>query len=201
MVRLVERRSTRPDQYVVELSDRLCGCGCGERTMVAPRTINSRGVTKGDPRRFVAGHQGRVSSLRPRKFRLVIVKVRGRRPRPLCCCGCGERVARRGTYRPGHAPFRPLKAVRFVVEDRGFSTPCWVWALGVDKHGYGKTTRRGVRLKAHRVAYEEAFGSVPEGHDVHHECEEKLCVNPAHLRALTPEAHGQLHGEGWRRAA
>ena len=84
-------------------------------------------------------------------------------------------------------------ADRWRVEDRGFESPCWVWQLHVDKRGYPRVTRGGVKLKAHRVAFEDAFGSVPAGHDVHHRCGVKLCVNPEHLEALTPVAHGLLH--------
>lgn len=34
----------------------LCQCGCGEKTRLAPRTTTSRGNVKGQPQRFVYGH-------------------------------------------------------------------------------------------------------------------------------------------------
>lgn len=37
----------------------LCECGCGERTRLAPRTTTSRGNVKGQPQRFVFGHNRR----------------------------------------------------------------------------------------------------------------------------------------------
>lgn len=40
----------------------LCSCGCGLPTPLAQRTNASRGVTKGQPCRFVAGHKGRSLS-------------------------------------------------------------------------------------------------------------------------------------------
>lgn len=194
----------RSDQWVGELSDHLCECGCGERTMVAPRTYAGRGIFKGQPRRFVRGHQiVAARAARPRRFRLVIVKVRGRRR---CACGCGLLPSSKNArFASGHAPrhggvSRPRKAVRWVAEDRGFETPCHIWQLGVDKRGYGKVSVRGKRLKAHRVAFEEAGGVIPADYDVHHRCEVKLCVNAEHLLALTHEEHGALHGEVWRRA-
>lgn len=35
----------------------LCECGCGERTNLAPRTDRTAGIVKGEPRRFIRGHQ------------------------------------------------------------------------------------------------------------------------------------------------
>jgi hypothetical protein len=91
--------------------------------------------------------------------------------------------------------------VRWVAEDRGFLTACWIWQLAVDNRGYGKVGRDGVRLRAHRVAYEDAVGPIPAGLVLHHRCEQELCVNPDHLVPLTHEQHSRLHGERWRRAA
>lgn len=234
----IERRRSRPDQLTAEVSDHLCECGCGQRTMVAPRSYLDRGIVKGEPRRFVFGHHLGLARAarapRERKFRLRVVKVRPKRSGPRlrperyvrersdhpCECGCGEFTfispvsdASKGWVKGeprrfvrGHGVLKRwgpngVKTVRWVAEDRGFETPCWIWQLGVDVHGIGKTSLGGVRLKAHRVAYEEARGPIPAGHDLHHRCEQKTCVNPDHLEPLTPDDHGQLHGEVWRRAA
>lgn len=56
--------------------------------------------------------------------------------------------------------------------------------------GYGRVPGSGL---AHRVAYENEHGPIPDGHVVHHECGQKLCVNVAHLRCLTHAAHNALH--------
>lgn len=37
-----------------------CGCGCGEQPPIATHTRASRGFKKGEPQRFVPGHQNRV---------------------------------------------------------------------------------------------------------------------------------------------
>lgn len=37
----------------------LCRCGCGERTNPAPQARPEHGIRKGDPQRFVKGHQNR----------------------------------------------------------------------------------------------------------------------------------------------
>lgn len=61
---------------------------------------------------------------------------------------------------------------------------CWLWAGSVNKSGYGVFTGRGIR--AHRFAWEvENRRQVPDGLELHHECKNKRCVNPTHLRACT----------------
>ncbi len=47
---------------------------------------------------------------------------------------------------------------------------------------------------AHRFVFKAYF---PErnidGKHLHHECENKRCVNPAHVRPLLPGDHGRIH--------
>ncbi len=38
-----------------------CQCGCGEMTKIAPETSRKDGYLKGEPRRYVAGHNGLTS--------------------------------------------------------------------------------------------------------------------------------------------
>lgn len=42
---------------------------------------------------------------------------------------------------------------------------------------------------AHCFFYERANGPIPDGAEVHHRCEHKPCVNPAHLEALSTMEH------------
>jgi len=39
----------------------LCECGCGELTNLAPQTVTAKGWVKGEPVRFIKGHQCRLS--------------------------------------------------------------------------------------------------------------------------------------------
>jgi hypothetical protein len=72
---------------------------------------------------------------------------------------------------------------------------CWLWTGAKGSHGYGTIRREGMTVLAHRYAYELAKGALPTGAQVHHRCHRRACVNPAHLEALTPQAHLARHPE------
>ena len=79
--------------------------------------------------------------------------------------------------------------------DKGSAAPCWLWTgqTGGSRNRYGYF-RKGTRANdpkttAHRVAYELWVGPIPEGYEIDHVkargCTSRLCVNPAHLEAVT----------------
>lgn len=178
-------------------SDKLCECGCGEFTEVIPKNNTARGWVKGEPRRFVNGHYWKVHKAPPPN------------PSGLCMCGCGETTELARAWNPPdvikgeHLRFRKGHEKRepgpmWIEDENG----CWIWQHGVGRQGYG-SLRDGKTVRAHRWVYEREVGPIPEGHDLHHRCEVRLCVNPAHLEPLTPEQHVRLHRpwEAVRRAA
>lgn len=129
----------------------LCQCGCGQPAPIATRTTKARGRIKGQPVKFIRGHNS-----------------------------------------VGMNRSKPLKATRYVEEDRGYKTPCWIWQLSQtsansrSSGGYGKTRADGKDVLAHRWYYEQAKGPIPEGMQVDHLCSVRLCVNPDHLEAVSP---------------
>lgn len=78
---------------------------------------------------------------------------------------------------------KPL-AERFAAKVReGTGGECWLWSGSTIK-GYGNIReggKRGRMLKAHRVAWMLARGPVPDGLNVLHKCDNRRCVNVAHL--------------------
>ena len=84
---------------------------------------------------------------------------------------------------------RTLKRYQDKVSQSDAPGGCWLWTGGKSAGGYGGLVvhRNGVKrfLPTHRLAYTLAYGEIPEGLIIRHTCEEKLCVNPAHLEALT----------------
>jgi hypothetical protein len=126
----------------------------------------------------------------------------------LCECGCGQPTklasktkATRGEFKGqpqrfihGHAA-RVIRGTLIERLERRIRVDgsCWIWTGGTST-GYGVVQAHGRSERAHRVLYELLVGQIPAGAHLHHECHKPSCVNPAHLRPVTPSAHTLLHG-------
>jgi len=75
------------------------------------------------------------------------------------------------------------------------STDCWLWLGKIERNGYGRFWYNGRCVFAHRFAYEDAKGPIPEGLSIDHLCRNRGCVNPSHLEAVTNRVN-LLRGEG-----
>jgi HNH endonuclease len=89
-----------------------------------------------------------------------------------------------------------LKPVGYEFKSRGahnLATPCALWTGAVTSSGYGSLRHEGRTVQAHRKAWEDANGPIPDGLHIDHLCRNRLCINPEHLEPVTP-------GENTRRA-
>lgn len=50
---------------------------------------------------------------------------------------------------------------------------------------YARTTIKGKNKYAHRIAYEFAFGKIPDDMTIDHLCRNKSCINVAHMEVVS----------------
>lgn len=65
------------------------------------------------------------------------------------------------------------------------TTDCIIWTGAVNTKGYPCFGVNGKSELAHRLAYEDAHGPIPEGYTIDHTCRVRSCVNVDHLEVVT----------------
>lgn len=81
----------------------------------------------------------------------------------------------------------PLSMRLYEGIDCSDPTACWIWTKKDRvKGGYGRIRGNDGRNQlAHRVSFEMAYGPVPDGLSVCHQCDRPPCINPGHLFAAS----------------
>ena len=110
--------------------------------------------------------------------------------------GCDRYADKRGycemhymrLYRSGQISKRTNADRFWALVDK--SGECWEWTGGLRGGGYGlfklqSPEGKRVSIGAHRFAYAEQFGPIPDGMQIDHKCHNRRCVNPKHLRLAT----------------
>jgi hypothetical protein len=120
----------------------------------------------------------------------------------VCACGGARSAAARSCrscWRAATAQAVTDPQERFWLHvDRRRPDECWPWTAARSRTGYGKWYPVDREVAAHRFAYEQAIGPIPDSLDIDHVCHSsdaicpggwtcphRLCVNPAHLEAVT----------------
>jgi hypothetical protein len=76
------------------------------------------------------------------------------------------------------------------------STGCIEFTGFTDRRGYGRVTRKGEQMVAHRASYELVRGPIPAGLDLDHLCRHTSCVHPGHLEPVTRKENARRGLQG-----
>ena len=105
----------------------------------------------------------------------------------------GRGLCRRHWVRDRHAGTPSGLRVHYKTPEQAFEAnrsqagECVVWVGTIGAQGYGNLMVDGVKMLAHRYAWQRVNGPIPEGMFLDHVCHVRACVKLDHLRLVTPK--------------
>lgn len=163
---------------------KLCECGCGQETKLASKTAKSRGWVKGQPLRFINGHNATIREYKQNKIEKLCfycgkafeVWPNRDETAKFCSIGCKTANKNKENARDYGELTTQQGRLKIKLPDHPYC----------DKAGY---------VFLHRYVVEQHLGYFlnPKDYDVHHIDENKNNNELSNLVAIRKSAHMRLH--------
>jgi hypothetical protein len=92
-------------------------------------------------------------------------------------------------------PLTPRQRDEFWTKVAFTQAGCWEWQRNVLRNGYGQKSFGGKMYLAHRVAWTDMNGPIPQSMTLDHLCRNRKCVRPNHLEPVSIKVN-ILRGNG-----